>query len=321
MKKKVLCLIIAIISIFSFSLLFTGCGGNDDTGVRKSSKAKVEDKKDYKYTVYLITMNQGSNYWKQINDGCAEAAKKLGNIRYEWSAPINGKDEEQVECIDKAVADGANAIIISVISPKGEMEALERADKAGVKIIYVDSFSDYPALAILRTNNETAGHMAGQTMKKALAEKGITSGTIGIGGNTVARNGIMRDKGFRAEFEGTAFTIAPTKDMNKDRRNIKNFVKEHADYVGFFGANEQVTSAMCEQVNDMGIHPVVVGFDTSDYTLTQIQNGTLYATMQQKPKQMGYDGLMLAYDALEGKYKGKNEDRDMGVEVITKDKI
>ena len=320
MKKKCLALVLAIISIFSISLFLTGCG-DDDSGVRKSAKTKGAEKTDYKYTVYLITMNQGSNYWKQINDGCAEAAKKLGNIRYEWSAPINGKDEEQVECIDKAIADGANAIIISVISPQGEVEALKRAEKAGVKIIYVDSFSDYPALAILRTNNETAGHMAGQTMKKALAEKGITSGTIGIAGNTVARNGINRDKGFRAEFEGTAFTVAPTKDMNKDRRNVKNFVREHPDYVGFFGSNEQCTSAICEQINDMDIRPVIVGFDTSDYTLTQIKDGILYATMQQKPKQMGYDGIMLAVDALDGKYKGANEDRDMGVEVITKDKI
>ena len=158
-------------------------------------------------------------------------------------------------------------------------------------------------------------------MKKALAEKGITSGTIGIAGNTVARNGISRDKGFRAEFEGTGFTVAPTKDMNKDRRNVKNFVREHPDYVGFFGSNEQCTSAICEQINDMDIRPVIVGFDTSDYTLTQIKDGILYATMQQKPKQMGYDGIMLAVDALDGKYKGMNEDRDMGVEVITKDKI
>ena len=95
--KKFLALTLAIISIFSLTLFLAGCGGSDDSGVRKSAKAKEEEKTDYKYTVYLITMNQGSNYWKQINDGCAEAAKKLGNIRYEWSAPINGKDEEQVE--------------------------------------------------------------------------------------------------------------------------------------------------------------------------------------------------------------------------------
>lgn len=319
MKKKIM-LFFSVLCVCLITLALAGCGG-DDSGVRKSAKAKEEERTDYKYTVYLITMNQGSNYWKEINDGCADAAKKLGNVRYEWSAPINGKDEEQVDCIEKAVADGANAIVISVISPNGQSEALKRADKAGVKIIYVDSFSDYPALATLRTNNETAGRLAAQTMKKALAEKGITSGTIGVGANTVARNGIARDKGFRAEFEGTAFTVAPTKDMNKDRRNIKNFVREHADYVAFFGANEQVTSAMCEQINDMDIRPVVIGFDTSDYTLTQIQNGILYATMKQRPKQMGYDGLMLAVDALDGKYNGKNEDRDMGVEVITKDKI
>ena len=320
MKKNIFS-ILAIISVIIFSFFVMGCGGGEDTGVRKSSKTKVQEETDTKYVIYLITMNQGSNYWKQINDGCAQAAKKYSNLRYEWSAPLNSTDAEQMECIDKAVADGANAIVISVISPNGVNEALKRAADAGVKIIYVDSSATFPGLAIFHTDNEKAGHMAGQVMKKALSEKGITSGVIGVGANKVVKNGILRDKGFRAEFEGTGFTVAEAFEMNGDRRNIKNYVKEHSDYVAYFGANEQITRAMCEQINDMGIKPVVIGFDTSDYTLTQIHSGVIYATMQQKPKKMGSDSIELAMEALEGKFKGENEDIDLGVDVITRDKI
>ena len=80
-------------------------------------------------------------------------------------------------------------------------------------------------------------------------------------------------------------------------------------------------AAMCEQINDMDFRPVVIGFDTSDYMLTQIKDGIVYATMQQKPQKMGYDGIMLAVDALEGKYTEQNKDIDLGVDIITRDKI
>ncbi|MBO6179787.1 MAG: substrate-binding domain-containing protein [Selenomonadaceae bacterium] len=320
MRKKTLISVLALLSLFLCSLFIAGCG-DEDTVVRKKEKAEVKQEANAKYVVYLITMNQGSNYWKQINDGCEQSAKKYGNLRYEWSAPLNSTNEEQMECIDKAVADGANAILISVISPEGVNPALQRAKDAGVKIIYVDSSATLPGLAIFRTDNEKAGHMAGQVMKKALSEKGITSGIIGVGANKVVKNGILRDKGFRAEFEGTNFTVAEAFEMNGDRRNIKNYVKEHPNYVGYFGANEQITRAMCEQINDMGIKPAVIGFDTSDYTLTQIHSGVIYATMQQKPKKMGSDGIDLAMEALEGKFTGENVDKDMGVDVITRDKI
>jgi len=296
-----------------------------DIAVR-SGKSRLESlpstSGDHKFTVYLITMDQGSNYWKQIDDGCRQAAKELGNIRYKWLAPANHTDAEQAECVDKAVNDRADAIIISAISPDGINASLKRASDNGTKIIYVDNGALHAGVATLITDNEVAGSMAGKTMLEALKKAGITSGIIGLGANKVARNGILRDKGFRDVFKGTAFTVAPTVTLDGNPENIKNMVREHPEYVGFFGANEQITRALSEAVEAEGTKQIIVGFDTSDFTLSMIKKGVIYATMQQAPKKMGYDGLMIAVQALEGKYtEPPGKVIDMGVNVITQDKI
>lgn len=327
MEKKELAVVLVFVALALGALLFSIDRHNDvpEVTVRTDTTDKDEnaESKNHKYVIYLITMNQGSNYWQQINIGCEKAAQELGSdVLYKWTAPLNPTDEEQAECVDKAVADGANAIVISARSPEGINQSLKRAAEAGVKIVYVDNAATFTGVATLLTDNEVAGRLAGQTMLKALKEANITSGVIGLGANTVARNGVLRDKGFREAFVGTPFTVAPTVPMDGKRENIKEMVIEHPEYIAFFGANEQITGVISKQVKESGSKQIIVGFDTSDYTLSMIHEGVIYATMQQNPKKMGHDGLIIAFKSLKGEYKEPpGKIIDTGVEVITRDEI
>ena len=109
--------------------------------------------------------------------------------------------------------------------------------------------------------------------------------------------------------------------MEDDPQRLKNFVKEHPEYVAFFGSNERTALAIGEQVRDSNSKQIVVGFDTSDAILNLLNEGVLYATMQQKPKLMGYKGIKIAIDALHGTYKEKNVSVDTGISVLYKDSI
>ncbi len=310
-------------------LLLAGCGGPKQTAdvvVRGGSGATgapkaTDTKANAKYTVYLITMDQGSPFWQQIDAGCRQAVDEIGDIAYKWIAPRNHASREQGECIDQAVAAGANAIVISAISPTETNENLKRAAAAGVKIVYVDAAATVEGVATLMTDNLLAGRIAGETMQKALAAAGIRSGEIGLAAMGKNQNATLRDQGFREAFRGTGFTVAPTVYLDNDRQNIKNFVRDHPDYVGFFGSNGQTTFAIAEQVKESGIKPVVIGFDTADFTMQMLQEGVIYATLQQLPTKMGLDGLTIAVKALKGEFKETNVKIDMGVNVITKDKL
>lgn len=346
MKKK-LAWIYAL--LLGFSL--TACGGSTtpeiimpdepmsssviDSGKETADDSKSDEPKDSdetkessssgeNYTVYLITMDLTDAYWKSIDDGCKEAVSELGNVTYKWIGPDSHDDALQSACIDEAVADGANAILISANSAEGINDSLQKADESGCKIVYVDCAASYDCVTALATDNNAAGKTAGETMLKQLTDQGITSGTIGIMGVTTdTASCIAREEGFRSAFEGTDFTLADTVFMNDDANNVTSAVDKGLanDYVGFFGTNEGTTVAIGEAVKESGSEVTVVGFDTSDAVLSLVSEGIIFATMQQNPAVMGHDGLSIAIDALEGNYTETNTKTDTGVTVITKDSM
>lgn len=320
--KKNLAFLFAVLTVCLFACFIAGCG-NDDAAVRSAAPVKHTDveKKDARYKVYLITMDQGSNFWQQIDAGCKKAAEELGDIEYKWTAPNNHDAKEQGECIEKAVSEGAQAIVISCVSPTEVNPYLEKAKDAGVKLVYVDSAATVEPVATLETNSEKAGEVAGNTMLKELKARGVTSGTIGITAMGKTENAENRVKGFKKVFEGTNFKMSDVAYMNNDRQNIRDFVKAHLDYVGFFGSNGQTTFAIGDALRETGARPVFVAFDTADVTLAMLKDKIACATMQQDPQEMGYKGVKIAVEALDGKFKEMGKVIDTGVEIIKRDKI
>lgn len=274
------------------------------------------------YTVYLITMDLTDSYWKSIDDGCLSAVSELGNVTYKWIGPDAHDDALQSACIDEAVANGANAILIAANSADGVNASLQKAADTGCKIIYVDSAASYDCVTALSTDNTAAGRTAGQTMIDALEANGITSGTIGVMGVTAdTASCVARETGFRQAFEGTDFTLADTVFMQDNPDNVTNAVKDGLaqNYVGFFGTNEGTTVALGNAVKDAGTESMIIGFDTSDAVLSLVSEGVIHATMQQNPSIMGHDGMTIAIQALEGTYTDTNTATDTGVTVITQD--
>ncbi|MDE6846071.1 MAG: substrate-binding domain-containing protein [Lachnospiraceae bacterium] len=274
------------------------------------------------YTVYLITMDLTDSYWKSIDDGCLSAASELGNVTYKWIGPDAHDDALQSACIDEAVSNGANAILIAANSADGVNASLQKAADSGCKIVYVDSAASYDCVTTLSTDNVAAGRTAGETMITALNEAGISNGTIGILGVTAdTASCVARETGFRQAFEGTDFILADTVFMQDNADNVTNAVADGIaqNYVAFFGTNEGTSVAIGNAIKESGAESIIVGFDTSDAVLALVSEGIIYATMQQNPTVMGHDGMTIAIQALEGTYTDTNTTTDTGVTVITQD--
>lgn len=315
----------AMVFVVAFTTIFlAGCSSTPDIVVIDDSAVKNNDAtaEENSHKIYLITMDLADDFWKSIDSGCRKAVAEFGDTDYKWIAPDVNEDLPQRRCIEQAVEDGAEAIILAASSPTGVNESLEKAAKAGVKIIFVDNAAEFDCVAFLATNNELAGSVAGETMKKALTEAGIKSGKIGLAVNkSNVTSTRLRVEGFRKIFENSDFELDETFFMEDDPQRLKNFVSEHPDYVAFFGSNERTALAIGEQIRDSDSKQIVVGFDTSDAILNLLNDGVLYATMQQKPQLMGYDGIKIALEALRGTYTEKNVSIDTGIVVLYKDSI
>ena len=327
MKRRIFAMILALV-VFTFML--AGCGaeqtpaaGNEETPTNNEPAGGNNEVKDTEKSIFLITMDQMDQHWVNVDAGCQKAVKELGNVKYTWLAPDVKDDAKQIECINNAVAGGADAILLAANGPSAVTSALEEAQKEGVKIIYVDSAADFPAEQTLATDNTAAGTTAGQEMLKALEAKGITEGKIGIVNvNAATASVVARETGFRQAFEGTNFEILETQYSEGDAAKSKDIAANYITQgcVGIFGANEGCTVGVGNAVQEAGEDVIGVGFDKSDTILELIKNGYLLCTMAQNPDVMGYEGLKSAVKVLNGE-KVSPSYVDTGVTVINKDAI
>lgn len=325
--RKLLAILLSVLLIMG---LFAGCTSDtpeatDDAEVTDTPTDEPVDEpeEDESYKVYLITMDQMDQHWVTVDGGCQEAVAELGNVEYTWLAPDVKDDVKQIECINNAVAGGADAILLAANGPDAVTSALEEAAAAGVEIIYVDSAAEYPGVVTFATDNEQAGVTAGEEMLAALTDAGVTEGKIGVVNvNAATASVVSREAGFRAAFDGTDFEILETQysegDAAKSKDIAANYITEGC--VGIFGANEGCTVGTGNAIQESGDDIVGVGFDKSDTILSLITDGYLLCTMAQNPDVMGYEGMKAAVAALSGGYSGEAL-VDTGVSVLTKDSI
>lgn len=267
--------------------------------------------------IALITMDSIDQHWITLNEGAQKAAAELG-VTVDFMSPNVKDDAQQIECVNNAVSKGAKAIVVAANGPDAISGSLEEAKAAGVKIVYVDSPAVVEAEATFSTNNEAAGFTAGQELLKALADAGITEGSVGIiNVNAATDSCVQREKGFRAAFEGSAFTILETQygegDAAKSQTIAENYITQGV--VGIFGANEGSTTGAGNAIKASGAKIVGVGFDKSDAILGLIEDGYLLATMAQNPDVMGYEGVKAAVAAINGESLG-GAVTDTGVSVL-----
>ena len=272
--------------------------------------------------VVLITIDSMDQHWVNMDKGCKKAAEELG-CDYKWIAPDVKDDAKQIECVNNAVADGATAILVSANGPDAITAALEEADQAGVKIVQVDSFANYPCVQKLGTDNRAAGKVAGEKVLEALKAKGVQEGKIGIVSvNAATTSTVDRDEGFRSAFEGTKYEILETQyadgDAAKSKDAAANFISQGC--VALFGANEGSCVGVGNAVAEDGNNVIAAGMDKSDAVIQLIKDGALICTMAQNPDVMGYEGMYAAITAVKGGTVAP-EYIDTGVSVLTKDNV
>ena len=280
-------------------------------------------KADGDYKIALITMDSVDQHWVSLKEGAEEEAK-ADDVTVDFMAPDVKDDAKQIECINNAVAGGYDALMVAANSEDAVSGALQEAVDAGIKIVYVDSPANVEAEATFSTDNKAAGKTAGEEMIKALEDKGVKDGSIGIVNiNNSTNTAIQREAGFREAFEGTDYELLETQfcegDAAKAQTIAENYITEGV--VGIYGTNEGASTGVGNAIKASGSDEIIgVGFDKSDTLKGLIEDGYLVCTMAQNPDQMGKLGVQACIKALNGEDLG-GEVTDTGVSVLTKESL
>lgn len=271
--------------------------------------------------VYLITTDKGFQYWGIMNQGAADMAALLG-INYFWEAPTQRSTTGQIELIDAAVEQGAEALLVAADEPMMISDAIKAAKDKGVKIVYVDSPAFEEAITTLSTDDYKAGVDAARTMLTILEDTGKVSGTVGIVNLAAKANTKLREDGFRKTLEDDArFKVLETAyiasdDIAESQKAAERMMNEHQDLVALFGASERTSIGVGSANKASGNKYVAVGFDKTDIMMKLLSDKNLNAIIAQNPYTMGYLGVAEAFAAINGEDTGPKY-INTGVSVLT----
>ncbi len=283
-----------------------------------------------KTKVGLITMDQMDVHWVRLQQAAQARVDELnaaGNqIDMVWLAPETKDNQQQIEKIQNAVADGVNYIIIACNDGTSANRALQEAIDADIKIIYVDAPATLKASATYATDNFAGGKQIGEYLAKLFERDGVTEGTIGI---VDAQAGVQscqdRYDGFASVFKDTKFVMGERQYSDGDNSKAQELANTliNNGVVAIYGTNDGATNGSAAAVKDAinnGQKIYCVGWDKSDSNIAHVESGELLAFAAQNPQVMG----RMAIDAVVELESGKDLNGvvvDTGVSTVTAENV
>lgn len=265
---------------------------------------------DTRHSVTLVVKSTETEFWRSVFAG-AEAAAAEYNMDLTVTGPETEEDyEAQNRMVDQAVADGTEALVFSAIDYEKNAAIIDKAARAGVQVVAIDSDVDSEAVrSYIGTDNYAAGQMAAEAALRC-GWQDLRVGIVNFDVNSA--NGQEREDGVRDAFaaaDGSAVnsarvvaainTLAESEGAEADTAAM---LREHPEINVLLAFNEPTSVGAANAVAELGLAESVwlVGFDSNVATIDALQTGVVDALIVQNPYAMGYLGVESAYKLLSG---------------------
>jgi ribose transport system substrate-binding protein len=295
MKRKITTAVLA--TGVAAAMALTGCTSSESFGAAdKSSGPKKIEK------IGLMVQDLSNPFFSVMQKGVEEAAKKLG-------AKVNTQDARQDlanqnEQIDAFIQQGIDLILINAVDEEGIGPAIDRAKKAGIIVIALDS----PAAgmdALVMTDVEQAGFLSCDYLAKQIGGSGNMLIVDGTPIPAVQNRVKGCDKALKAypdikvvgkqagkNDRATALTL--TTDMLTANRDLK----------AIWGINDPSALGAVlavEQANRTGIKITGVDAGPEGVEALKTPGSPFIGTATQSPRQMAIKGVEIGVGIAAGK--------------------
>lgn len=285
--KKIALFLTILLTLSSY-----GCSSNVDFTVPQKD-----------VTIEVIVTSQSSKFWDTVKQGARDASEELG-IKVVFDAPPTEADlDKQIECLENAIMNEVDAIIISPLDANALNNTLSNATARNIPILTIDNTVTYDGVkSAIGTKNDNAGAIAGQQLASLMNNKG----KVAVVRHSNAVVAEKRCESFRKTIQGiNGITLLDTINVEGNIDDVPNMIteciKQNSDITGIFATNQTSTVKICETLKQLGRNDIfVVGFDSSEIEIQYIEEGILRGTMVQNPYLMGYLGVRNAYKTING---------------------
>jgi len=291
--KKLLFLI-----IFSLTLFLISCGPKEDTGDQ---------------LIIALVMKAASNpFFARMEAGARQAADSLNVDLLVGTITKETDIEQQISIVENMIIQGVKAILIAPADSKSIINVLKKAQDQGIKIINIDNRIDQETAQAAGLNidcyvgvdNEEGGRMAGEYLLQLMGGVGKVAMLEGIRG---VDNAEARKRGFFKSLENAEVELVATQSANWAQDQgldvFANMLQANPEIEGLFCANDMMALGAIQAIEQAGKSGqiFVTSYDNLKAARAAILQGKLHATIEQHPELMGFEGLVIAKDLLEGK--------------------
>lgn len=267
----------------------------------------AQDKPTVAYVVKEI-----NPYFNVMLDGAQAAADELGVTLLTSAAANQTAVEQQMSIVEDFISQKVDAIVIAPIDSKALVPVLERATKAGIKVVNVDNRLDKETMAAMDVaipyvgvNDEDSAYNAAKAVVDALGGTGKVAILEGIRG---ADNAQARKRGAEKAFaEAPGIEIVASQTANwqaEEALNVMtNIIQANPDLAGVFAANDMMSFGVIQAISAAGKDGkvVIASIDAEDQAKANIKEGKALATVYQNQDAQAAKAVEVALDLINGK--------------------
>jgi len=279
--------------------------------------------------IALVMKTANNPFFIEMQKGAEEAAKRL-NVELVVQAAEREVDvEKQMQIVENLIQTHVSALCVTPSGSREIVPAIDKANKANIPVVIVDTRVDAKALSesggkvatFIGSDNYEGGKIAGEFLAKKLGGKGKVAVLEGIPGH---ETGDSRLRGFREALKATpGVEIVASQTANWERDQgfnvFQNILQSHPDVQAVFACSDLMALGAVEAIaaaKKTG-QIAVVGFDATSEARDAIQKGTMDASVAQSPAQMGALAVENAVKLLKGEQV--NPEFVVPIKLITKE--
>jgi ribose transport system substrate-binding protein len=257
------------------------------------------------YTIGFAVSTLSNPFFVTMTDAAIAKAKAMGaTVKLVQAADDAAKLTAVVEDL---VAQKVDLIIINPVDSKAAGSAVKMANDNKIPVISVDrSVEGADVVTHIASDNVMGAKMAGEYLLSLVGNGAKVAELTGVAGASATRD---RGEGFHQAAKGT-MDIVVSLTANFSRAEglsvMENILQSNPDIKGVFAHNDEMALGAAVAIKDSQKKIFVVGFDATDDALKAVQDGTMAATIAQKPALMGEMAIENAIKILNGETIAKS---------------
>ncbi|HLR52793.1 MAG TPA: substrate-binding domain-containing protein [Candidatus Avamphibacillus sp.] len=309
-------------AVFFFLLTFILVACSEESSSNNET-VEADNSSDDKINIGSTVITSEHAFYVDIIDGMEIEAEKQG-VDITISDPKSDA-ETQNKQISDFIQQDVDGLIVYGVDPSSSVPRVEEAIDQGIPVVTADMELKTDKInTYVGTNNKSAGEEAGKFAVDYIEENLNGEADVGI---VVWESSVTqkdRAQGFIDEVEKVpgAEVVAqlPGNDQETSLESTQSLLQSHPDLDIIFTTNEGGALGAKNALEISGEEDVkIIGFDITEQLATAIEDGSILATIAQRPKLMGETTVESVVAAIEGEELDSNI--PLSVELVTQDNV